>query len=298
MVRRPVESRNGTEGCVLVRQSVVALLLVTVGSLAGASSTAADTDAGTLVTHLPSRTVGAGTRVSITGTASPTGRQVLLQARTANGWVGLGTTKAAADGSFTFAAPTWWVARQVLRVYTPATTDTEALASATTGTLKVTRTTHHAPAPPTATSAESRHGGTPARSSPTESTPTGCPPAPCATSTKRSGGSRQPPGCGSATPAAPRTSRTATEATPGLPTPTWRSPGRHPGRCRALAVGCSASAGTRPSAKQAAGTGSPWGSPCSTPPAGWRPGSGRTAQQREACCSCTSSPRARPRPRL
>ena len=122
----------------LVRQYVVALLLVTVGSLAGAPSTAADTDGGTLVSHLPSRTVAPGTRVPVTGTATPTGRQVLLQARTANGWVTLGTTKAAADGGFTFAAPTWWVARQVLRVYAPATTDAEALAS-TTGTLKVTR---------------------------------------------------------------------------------------------------------------------------------------------------------------
>lgn len=131
----------------LVRQYVVALLLVIVGSLAGAPSTAADT-AGALVTRLPSRTVAAGTRLSVTGTAKPPGRQVLLQARAAHGWVTLGVTKAAADGGFRFAAPTWWIARQVLRVYTPATADAPALASATTGSLTVTRS--YTPRPGTA----------------------------------------------------------------------------------------------------------------------------------------------------
>ena len=139
----------------LVRQFVVALLLVTVGSLGGGPSTAADADAdadaesGTIGVRLPSGTVAAGARVSIAGTVTPhAGRAVLLQARTENGWVTLGATKAATGGRFTFAAPTWWVARQVLRVYAPATADAAALTSATTGTLTVTR--RYAPRPGTA----------------------------------------------------------------------------------------------------------------------------------------------------
>jgi len=131
-----------------VRQLVVALLLVCGGLLAVAPATGVDAGAGTVGVRLPSGTVAAGARVTITGTApAPAGRTVSLQSRTTNGWITLGETEAGADGRFRFAAPTWWAARQVLRVYAPKVGDAAAVAS-TTGTLRVTR--RYAPRPGTA----------------------------------------------------------------------------------------------------------------------------------------------------
>ncbi len=101
-----------------------------------------------MAVDLPTGTVATGARVPIIGTVPPpAGRLVLLQSRTTTGWITLGETKAGADGRFSLAAPTWWAARQVLRVYAPTAGGAAAVAS-TTGTLRVTR--RYAPRPGTA----------------------------------------------------------------------------------------------------------------------------------------------------
>ncbi|GAA4692549.1 hypothetical protein GCM10023349_04450 [Nocardioides conyzicola] len=89
--------------------------------------------------------VTAGAEEVITGRvtgAAAGGRLVQVQSRGANGtWVALTATRTKASGTFRVAAPTWWVAKQTLRVYVPATDTSAAATSTNTGTLRVTRKT-------------------------------------------------------------------------------------------------------------------------------------------------------------
>lgn len=63
-----------------------------------------------------------------------------MQVQGTNGsWVTLSSGTSAADGTSSLPAPTWWAARQELRVYAPATALDEAATSATTGSISPTR---------------------------------------------------------------------------------------------------------------------------------------------------------------
>ncbi len=87
------------------------------------------------------RSVPSGATVApIRGTvAGAAGRVVQVQAKAATGWVTLGRARTTSTGTFTIDTPTWWVHRQTLRVYAPATDVHRAVASADTGTMTVTR---------------------------------------------------------------------------------------------------------------------------------------------------------------
>jgi hypothetical protein len=95
----------------------------------------------TITAHLPTGTYRAGARAVVTGVVSgAAGRPVLVQVKGGNGtWMTLSRTTTAKDGTFTVAAPTWWVAHQRLRAYAPAA-GADAAVATPTGAIDVTRT--------------------------------------------------------------------------------------------------------------------------------------------------------------
>ena len=123
----------------LVLAGVLSALL-TVPAAVPVAAVTEDPAETTLTADLPTGTVKTGDRVEpATGTVSgPAARKVRLQARTAGGWLTLTEQASANDGSFTLPVPTWWVRKQVLRVFVPPTADHAAAATATS-TVTVTR---------------------------------------------------------------------------------------------------------------------------------------------------------------
>lgn len=71
-------------------------------------------------TKFPRRKLKHYARVRIYGHVSgPRRRPVKLQVRTSRGWVNLARTRSSRRHKFSFKAPTWWVARQRIRVFAP-----------------------------------------------------------------------------------------------------------------------------------------------------------------------------------
>jgi hypothetical protein len=103
-----------------------------------AAITAADTS---ITASFPSGSYPTGARALVTGTVGGSaGRPVLVQAQGSNGsWVTLASAKSAPDGTYSVPAPTWWVAKQTLRAYAPATAVDAAAATPSTGSMTVKR---------------------------------------------------------------------------------------------------------------------------------------------------------------
>src|SRR5262245_1048970 len=115
---------------------VVLAVVSTIGAV-GVPAHAADAE--TLTATFPTGTHQVGAQVQITGEITgqhldaPT-REVDVQVRGTNGtWMTLTTAATEADGTFSVAAPTWWVATQTMRILAPATATEAELTSTTTG---------------------------------------------------------------------------------------------------------------------------------------------------------------------
>ena len=94
-----------------------------------------------ITARFPSGTHRARSRLLVTGTVSGAARRrVRIQAKASNGtWVTLTQGRTTRDRTFAVRAPTWWVAKQKLRVYAPATR-ADRPAATRNGTMTVRRT--------------------------------------------------------------------------------------------------------------------------------------------------------------
>jgi hypothetical protein len=114
------------------------LAAVSTGAVATVAGTSlADT---TVTARFPSGTVSPGSHgTAVTGRVTgPAGRRVLVQARTATGWLTLAGAVSRSDNTFSVPAPTWWAGRRTYRVFAPATAEAGE-ADSDSGSFTVTR---------------------------------------------------------------------------------------------------------------------------------------------------------------
>lgn len=125
--------------------TVGGIALAALSSIVASGMPAQADVAETLTATFPTGTHRVGANLQITGeiagqTAGAPSREVDVQVHGSNGtWVTTATATTKPDATFAVPAPSWWVARQTMRVYAPATDTEAAVASTRTGTMTIKR---------------------------------------------------------------------------------------------------------------------------------------------------------------